>query len=116
MIEYRVYESVYNDIISGNKNIEIRLLNEKSKKIKKGDRIKFQVVDNNNNNNKSLLVEVTNKYIYNSFEEFWDDKDVVLSCAKEYTKEECQNSLFEIFGKDKVNNSKLVGIEFKIQK
>lgn len=113
MIEYRVYENVYNNIISGNKNIEIRLLNEKSKKIKKGDRIKFQVVDNNN---KSLLVEVTNKYIYNSFEELWDDKDVVLSSAKEYTKEECQNTLFEIFGKDKVNNSKLVGIEFKILK
>lgn len=110
MIEYRIYESVYNDIISGKKNIEVRLLNEKSDKIKIGDKIKFKVL----NKERYLLVEVTNKYIYNDFEEFWKDKDVILSSAKDYTKEECKDKLYEIFGKDKVNNSKLVGIEFKV--
>lgn len=110
MIEYRIYESVYDDIISGKKNIEVRLLNDKSEKIKIGDKIKFQVV----NQEKYLQVEVTNKYIYNDFESFWKDKDIVLSSAKNYTKEECKNKLYEIFGKEKVDNSKLIGIEFKI--
>lgn len=110
MIDYRIYESVYNDIIAGKKNIEVRLLNEKSEKIKIGDKIKFQV----SNQEKELLVEVTDKYIYHDFEDFWKDKDIVLSSAKGYTKEECKNKLYEIFGKEKVNNSKLVAIEFKI--
>ncbi|MCI8460504.1 MAG: ASCH domain-containing protein [Bacilli bacterium] len=110
MIEYRIYESVYENIISGKKNIEVRLQNDKSNKIKIGDKIKFQVLDKEI----YLQVEVTNKYIYDDFEEFWKDKDIVLSSAKNYTKEECKNKLYEIFGKERVNNSKLVAIEFKI--
>lgn len=31
MIEYRIYKSVYDDMLSGKKNIEFRLLNEKIK-------------------------------------------------------------------------------------
>lgn len=110
MIEYRIYESVYNDMISGKKNIEVRLLNEKSAKIKNGDKIKFQVLDKEEN----LIVEVTSKYVYEDFEAFWKDKDKVLSSAKGYTKEECRNKLYEIFGSYKVNSSKIVAIEFKI--
>lgn len=110
MIEYRIYESVYNDMASGNKNIEVRLLNDKSEKIKIGGKIKFQVV----NQEKWLLVEVINKYSYNNFETFWKDKDVVLRSAKNYTKDECKNKLYEIFGMEKVNTSGIVAIEFKI--
>lgn len=55
MLEYRIYESVYNDMNSGNKNIEVRLLNAKSEKIKIGDKINFRVV----NQEKGLMVEVT---------------------------------------------------------
>jgi len=110
MIEYRIYESVYNDMTSGKKNIEVRLLNDKSEKLKKGDKIKFQVVDKD----KNLIVEVINKSIYENFEEFWKDRDIVLSSAKNYSKEECKNKLYEIFGREKVDTSKLVGIEFKI--
>lgn len=109
-IEYRIYPSVYDEIILGNKNVEIRLLNEKSEKIKIGDKIRFQVVDNN----LYLIVEVTNKYIYSDLDELYENKDIVLNCVMNYTKEECLNVLFQIFGKDKVLNSKLVGIEFKI--
>lgn len=110
MIQYKIYASVYDEIISGNKNVEVRLLNEKSEKIKIGDKIKFQVLDSD----KYLIVEVTNKYIYNDIDELYENKDIVLNCVMNYKKEECLNALFKIFGKDKVLNSKLVGIEFKI--
>ncbi len=110
MIEYRIYQSVYDDMIMGKKNIEIRLLNEKSENIKIGDKIKFQVKDTD----LYLIVEVTNKYIYSDIDELYENKDIVLNCVKKYTKEECLNALFEIFGKEKVLNSKLVGIEFTI--
>ena len=108
---YRIYQNVYDAMISGKKNIEIRLLNEKSEKIKNGDEIKFSVLDSE----KYLLVEVTNKYIFEDVEELWKHKDIVLSSAINYTKNEVKNALYEIFGKENVLNSKLVGIEFKIK-
>lgn len=52
---YRIYDEVYNDILSGKKNIEFRLLNEKSDSIKIGDKIKFVVIDNEN---KYLITKV----------------------------------------------------------
>ena len=51
--QYRIYEEVYNDIISGKKTIEFRLLNEKSYNIQIGNKIKFSVI---NNENKYLIV------------------------------------------------------------
>lgn len=110
MIEYRIYKNVYDEMTIGKKNVEIRLLNEKSEKIKIGDKIKFQAIDTDS----YLIVEVTNKYIYRDIDELYENKDIVLNCVKNYTKEECLNVLFEIFGKEKVLSSKLVGIEFRI--
>lgn len=59
--KYRIYDTVYEDIVSGKKTIEYRLLNDKSRDIKIGDQILFTVVDNDK---KKVLVEVINKYIY----------------------------------------------------
>ncbi len=108
---YKVYQNVYDAMISGEKSIEIRLLNEKSQKIQVGDEIRFSVVDSE----KFLLVEVINKYIFEDVEELWKHKDVVLKSAINYTMDEFRNVLYEIFGKEAVLNSNLVGIEFKIK-
>lgn len=45
IIEYRIYPKVYEEMTFRNKNMEIRLLNEKSEKIKIGDKIKFEIED-----------------------------------------------------------------------
>lgn len=105
MIEYKIYESVYNDIISGKKNIEYRLLNEKSNNIKVGDYIKFTIEDDSRN----IVVIVTNKYIYK------DIDDLLLNSSLSYSKEELENLFNKIFGEEKVKSSKIVGIEFKIK-
>ena len=110
--EYKIYESVYNDIVVGNKTIEFRLLNEKSNSIKIGDEIKFIVL---NDKEKNVLVEVVNKYIYNEIEDLWNQKEV-LNNIHNYTKEDFINTFCNIFGKEKVFNSKIVGIEFKVKK
>lgn len=106
--EYRIYESVYNDMISGKKTIEFRLLNEKSEKIQKGDEIKFEVVDNKC---KYILVEVLNKYFYGDVIDLWSRE----SSLKVYSKEQLKNVFYQIFGKDKVDSSKIVGIKFKVK-
>lgn len=109
--EYKIYDDVYNDMVSGKKTIEIRLLNEKSDSIKLGDEIKFIVLDNEK---KYVLVEVLNKYIYNDIEDLWNHKEV-LDNILNYTKENFINAFCNIFGKEKVLNSKIVGIEFKLK-
>ena len=109
--EYKIYNDVYNDMVSGKKTIEIRLLNEKSNSIKIGDEIKFIVLDDEE---KYVLIEVLNKYIYNDVEDLWEHKDVLANILN-YTKEDFINAFCNIFGKEKALNSKIVGIEFKIK-
>ena len=109
--EYKIYNDVYNDMASGKKTIEIRLLNEKSDSIKIGDEIKFVVLDEEE---KYVLVEVINKYIYNDIQHLWNDKEV-LDNILNYTKEDFINAFCNIFGKEKVLNSKIVGIGFKVK-
>ena len=87
MYEYRIYKSVYDEIINGTKTIEIRLLNDKSDKIKSGDTIKFNVVDSN----LSITVKVLDKYIYDNIDLLWQDKDIVRESTMNYTKEEFTN-------------------------
>lgn len=108
--EYRIYEEVYNDMLSGKKTIEFRLLNEKSRNIQIGDKIKFIVA---NNEEKYLIAKVIDKYIYDTLEALWNDKDR-LNNSLNYTKEEFINAFNNIFGEENVNNSKIVGFKIKI--
>lgn len=109
--EYKIYDVVYDDIIAGKKTIEFRLLNEKTESIKIGDEIKFTVLDNEN---KFVVVEVINKNIYKDLEDLWNRKDV-LNNVLNYSKDEFIDVFYNIFGKEKVKKSKIVGIEFKIK-
>ena len=112
MFEYRILDEVYDEIVKGNKTIEFRLLNEKSKSIKIGDNLLFKVV---NNEEKNVLVEVTDKYIYDDLNVLWAHKEV-LNNSLNYNKDEFINAFHKIFGKEKVNNSKIVGIKFKVKR
>ena len=109
--EYRIYNEVYDDMVSRKKTIEFRLLNEKTKSIKPGDEIQFNVL---NNDGKYVLVEVLNKYIYDNLEDLWNHKEIT-SNTLNYSKEEFINAFYDIFGKEKVERSKIVGIEFKLK-
>ena len=94
--EYRIYEEVYNDMLSGKKTIEFRLLNEKSSNIQIGDKIK-----------------VIDKYIYDTLEDLWNDKDR-LNNSLNYTKEEFINAFNNIFDEENVSKSKIVGLKIKV--
>ena len=111
IFNYRIYKSVYDDMLSGKKTVEFRLLNEKSEKIKPGDKIKFQVVDNES---LSLMTKVLDKYIYNDIDELWNDKKILQDNTLDYAKEEFRNTFYEIFGKENVVNSKIVGIKITV--
>lgn len=108
--EYRIYEEVYNDMISGKKAIEFRLLNEKSSNIQIEDKIKFIVADNEE---KYLIAKVIDKYIYDTLEDLWNDKDR-LNNSLNYTKEEFIKAFNNIFGEENVSKSKIVGLKIKV--
>ena len=107
--KYKIYNEVYNDIFSGKKNVEFRLLNEKSESIKVGDTIKFTVVDDEN---KYLITRVIDKFIYNDLDSVCESNEYlnnILNCSKE----EFISLFNKIFGEENVKNSKIVG--FKIE-
>lgn len=110
MYEYRIYKEVYDEMISGRKNIEIRLLTDKSEQIKVGDTLTFKVIDED----LFLTTKVTNKYIFDDVDELWTNVDVRRRSSIRDTKEDFLKLLYEIFGEEKVRTSKLVGIEFQI--
>ncbi len=110
MYEYRIYKEVYDEMISGRKNIEIRLLTDKSEQIKVGDTLTFKVIDED----LFLTTKVTNKYIFDDVDELWTNEDVRRRSSIRDTKEDFVKLLYEIFGEEKVKASKLVGIEFQI--
>lgn len=106
---YKIYNDVYNDMISGKKNMEFRLLNEKSSSINIGDTIKFIVIDDEN---KYLLTKVIDKFIYDDLNSVCES-DEYLNNNLDCSKEEFISLFNKIFGEDMVKNSKIVG--FKIE-
>ena len=108
--EYHVYDEVLEAMENKIKKIEIRLYNEKSSKIKIGDIIKFKCVDNEN---KYLLVKVTNLIIYEDVNDLIRNYDSKMYTTK-YNKENIVNGLYSIFGKEEVDNHKIIGIEFEL--
>lgn len=108
VINYRIYNDVYNDMVLGEKTIEFRLLNEKSKNIKENDIIIFTV---ENDENKRIKVRVVDKLIFDDINELWKNKTLLSNKMQMKEKEEFIEEFFNIFGNDK-KNSKIVGIKF----
>lgn len=112
MIEYKIYQEVYDSIIRGIKKVEIRLLNDKSSKIKIGDEIRFNVLEDEE---KFLLVKVTKLYYFDNLDDLWNKKDFVV-LDENTTKEEFTTLMYNIFGEEKVKTHKIIGIEFSLIK
>lgn len=108
--EYKVYDEVLEAMKNKTKNIEVRLYNEKSSRIKIGDIIKFKSV---NDENKYVLVKVNNLIMYDDVNDFLEKFDFKMA-TKIHNKENVLDTLYNIFGKEEVNTHKLIGIEFEL--
>ena len=107
--EYKVYDEVLEAMKSKTKDIEVRLYNEKSSKIRIGDIIKFKSV---NDENKCVLVKVENLIIYEDVKDFLDKFGLKMA-TKTHNKENALDTLYNIFGKEEVDTHKLIGICFE---
>lgn len=107
--EYKITEQVYNWIVKGLKDIEIRLYNEKSSQIKINDIINFKVLDNEE---KSIKVKVIGLLIYQDVESLL--KDININKIAEVNKNTLIDMLYNIFGEEKVKTHNIIGIKFEL--
>lgn len=98
----KLQNNPYNSILFGNKDIEMRLYDEKRGLINIGDIIEFTNMDTGN----TFKVEVINLDLYNSF-----DKERL-----GYKKEELANyeDMEKYYSKEEIDKYGVVGIEIKV--
>lgn len=92
--EYKVYDEVLEAMKNKTKNIEVRLYNEKSSRIKIGDIIKFKSV---NDENKYVLVKVNNLIMYDDVNDFLEKFDFKMA-TKIHNKENVLDTLYNMLG------------------
>ena len=98
-------------IKNGSKTIEMRLNDEKRKKINIGDSIEFTNIETN----EKLICKVLNLYKYKNFEELYKNHDKM---SIGYDKDEVSNSndMKKYYAEDKINKYGVLGIKIKLKK
>lgn len=109
--EMKLQPEYYNFILNGTKRIEIRLNDEKRRKIKVGDTIKFLKEPELQ---ESFEVKVIDLYKYNSFKDMFKDFDISLLADKSMTKEELIKVLEQFYTKEKQKEYGVLGIRIEI--
>lgn len=101
----------FEQIASGRKTIEMRLLDEKRQKLMIGDLIEFT----NLSDNKLLLAEVVALHIFDSFADLYSNLPL-LKCG--YTEDTIQEAkpddMLQYYSQDKQDQYKALGIEIKL--
>lgn len=105
---YNVYNNIYYLILTGKKDIEVRLLNEKSEKILEGDFITFNNLDEKG---KYIKTKVIRNIVYKDVDELLLDNDIERILPGS-SKKDLIEILVKIF-KEEFHNSKLVAFKFK---
>lgn len=88
------YDNYFNSIKEGRKTVEVRLNDEKRRKIKVGDSIKFICLPNKN---ETLHVQVTELRKYDTFEEMYKDIPFKTLDCEGWTMKKMIESTYEIY-------------------
>ena len=108
--EMNLHPGPFELIKSGQKDIEMRLYDDRRKAIRIGDIIKFI----NRDTNETLIVEVINLYHFNSFDELYRNFDKTRLGYK--TDEEANPSDMELYYfKEQIQKFGVLGIEIQLK-
>lgn len=113
MHEMKLQEEYYSYILNGTKRIEIRLYDEKRRKVKLGDTIKFLKEPNLKESFKAKVIGLLR---YNTFEDMFKDFDISILADKSMTKNELLNVLEKFYIKDKQKEYGVLGIRIELIK
>ena len=107
--EMNLNHKPFESIKSGHKDIEMRLYDDRRKKIKEGDVIMFT----NNETGEKMFVEVINLYIYNNFKELYShfEKERLGYLPDQIAKPE---DMEQYYSPDLINKNQVVGIEIQV--
>ena len=105
---YNILDEVYYWMLSKQKNVEVRILKEKSEKIQVGDFITF---NNQDHNNQFIKVKVIDKNIFDNVSELLK-KYNVNNIMPNHTEEEVKELLEKIYGED-LSRKKIVAFKFE---
>ena len=109
--EMKLQPEYYDYIIKGTKRIEIRLNDEKRRKIKIGDTIKFLKEPELKESFDAKVIDLLN---YNSFEDMINDLNISILSKEKMTKEELLNTLEKFYPKEKQREYGVLGIRIEL--
>ncbi|NLK94699.1 MAG: ASCH domain-containing protein [Clostridiales bacterium] len=100
-------DKFFNMVKSGNKTLEVRLLDDKRKKLMVGDTIEFS-----NSTNEKISVIIISIQIYDNFIDLLKDNNYLDIGLNNSTEEEALNELYSIYPKEKSSKYKAIAIKF----
>lgn len=106
--EMKLQDDPFKKISDGTKTIEMRLYDEKRKKVKVGDLIEFTNVLNN----EKLITRVINLYIYKDFDELYKNHDKV-SIGYNEDEEASPSDMSMYYSDEDIEKYGVVGIKIK---
>ena len=106
--EMKLQDDPFKKISDGTKTIEMRLYDEKRKKVKVGDLIEFTNVLNN----EKLITRVINLYIYKDFDELYKNDDKV-SIGYNEGEEASPSDMSMYYSDEDIEKYGVVGIKIK---
>lgn len=106
----KLQEQYFNFIKDGTKIYEIRLNDEKRRKIKIGDFIEFQKEPKLED---KIVLEVDDLLYYNNFSELLDYISIIELADPSISKEDLRNDLELFYSKEKQNEYGVVAIKLK---
>lgn len=89
-----LYKEPFNAIKSGNKTVEVRLNDEKRRKISKGDHITFKKLSDGDG---TLTVEVQELKVYDTFRQMYEDIPADKLGAKGSSIDEMVSNTYDIY-------------------
>lgn len=107
--EMKLQNDPFVKIKNGTKTIEMRLYDEKRKKVKVGDLIEFTNIESN----EKLITKVTNVYRYKDFGELYENYDKV-SIGYNEDEEASPSDMLLYYSNDDIEKYGVVGIELKL--
>lgn len=113
MITMRLQPEIYDSFINGTKRIEIRLLDDKRKEIKIGDKIKIMKRPDFNETFDAIVEDLL---YFDNFNDLFDNIDNTLLFDKPYTRESILEELNKFYPEEEQKELGVVGIKLNICK
>lgn len=105
--EMSLFEEPFNMIKEGRKVIEVRLNDKKRQNIRVGDLITFYKLPQKT---ERLTVKVLDKYLFEKFEQLYDNFDFYLFGCEGYTMKRMVGETYEIYTKEQEEKYGALGI------